>query len=68
MKRFRKSRDKVVGGVCGGIAEYYGWDPTPVRLVSALLVIFTGVGFLAYLILWIVMPAPGDAVPPAPPV
>ncbi len=59
----RKSKNKIVAGVCGGIAEWLGWDPTLVRilyvLVSILSVAFPGL--LAYLVLWIVMPAATDA-------
>ncbi len=59
----RKSKNKIVAGVCGGIAEWLGWDPTLVRilyvLVSILSVAFPGL--LAYLVLWIVMPPPEDA-------
>lgn len=48
----------MIGGVCGGIADWLGWDPTLVRIlyivVSIMSVAFPGI--LAYLILWIVMP------------
>ena len=50
----------MIGGVCGGIAEYFGWSPTLVRvlyvLVSVISVAFPGI--LVYIILWIVMPKP----------
>lgn len=47
----------MIGGVCGGIAEYFDWDPTWVRLIYALLTIFTAFsGIIVYLVLWIVMP------------
>ncbi len=56
----RKSRDKVLAGVCGGIADWLGWDKTVVRvgyvLVSVLSIAFPGI--LVYLILWIIMPPP----------
>ena len=43
MKRLYKSRkNKVIEGVCGGIAEYMGVDPVLIRLISALLLVFTG--------------------------
>ncbi len=52
-----KSR-RLIAGVCGGIADWLGWDPTVVRIlyvvVSVLSVAFPGI--LAYLVLWIVMP------------
>lgn len=49
--------DKWIAGVCGGVARYFGWDPAVVRLVYLLLTLCTAFcGFLAYVILWIVMP------------
>ena len=54
-KRLYKSRDKKVCGVCGGIAEYFGIDPTLVRIVYVILVMFTGVGILPYIIAAIIM-------------
>ena len=62
----RKSPDRMIAGVCGGIAEWLGWDPTLVRilyiLISALSVAFPGI--LVYILLWIVMPKP-DSSPAA---
>lgn len=54
----RSSTDKVVAGVCGGLANWLGWDVTAVRLVYVLLSIFSAgfPGFLVYLILWAAMP------------
>ena len=56
MKRLQKSQTKMVAGVCGGIAEYFGIDPTVVRLGFALFVAFAGTGILAYIIAAILMP------------
>ena len=55
----RSNTEKVVAGVCGGLAEWLGWDVTIVRLVYVLVSIFSAgfPGFLVYLILWAVMPA-----------
>jgi phage shock protein C len=56
----RKSKNRMIAGVCGGIAEWLGWDATLVRilyiLVSILSVAFPGI--LVYIVLWIVMPGP----------
>jgi len=54
----RKSRDRMIAGVCGGIAEWLGWDPTLVRLLYVVLSIVSVAfpGVLVYLILWLVMP------------
>ncbi len=59
-KKLKRSNNKMIAGVCGGIAEYFGWDPTIVRIIYVLLSIFSAgfPGVLAYIILWIVMPAP----------
>lgn len=54
----RTSDDKIIAGVCGGIAKYLGWDPAIVRLLYVLVSIFSAAfpGILVYIILWIVMP------------
>lgn len=61
MKRlYLSSTDKKIAGVCGGIAEYMGVDPTVVRLLVILLALITAVipVCLAYVIAWIVVPQP----------
>jgi phage shock protein C len=52
----RSSRDKKLGGVCAGLADYFDLDPTLVRILWLLAVLFAGTGLFAYLILWIVLP------------
>jgi len=58
--RLRKSNDKILAGVCGGIAEWLGWDATLVRIlyviVSIASIAFPGI--LIYLVLWLIMPPP----------
>ena len=56
MKKLRKSYDRKICGVCGGIAEYLNIDPTIVRLIWLLLVLCAGTGMLAYIIAAIIMP------------
>ena len=51
----RSSVDHKIAGVCGGIAEYYGWDPTLVRIAWIVLTLLGGSGILIYLIMWLVM-------------
>jgi phage shock protein PspC (stress-responsive transcriptional regulator) len=59
----RSSTDKKIAGVCAGLADYFDMDPTIIRVIWLLLLICAGTGFLAYLILWIVLPvAPGGVV------
>ena len=55
-KLYRSVTDKMLGGVCGGLAEYFSIDPVIVRLIFVLAVIFGGSGILAYIILWIIIP------------
>lgn len=52
----RSSTDKVIAGVCGGLAHYFGIDPVIVRLIMVALVFAGGVSILIYPILWLVMP------------
>ena len=52
----RSSSNKVLCGVCGGVGEYLGLDPTVVRLLFILFCFMGGGGILAYLIMAIVMP------------
>ncbi|NMC84430.1 MAG: PspC domain-containing protein [Anaerolineaceae bacterium] len=56
-KRLTRSiTNRQIGGVCGGLAEYFNIDPTLVRLLFVLGLIFVGGTFWAYLIMWIVVP------------
>ena len=65
VKRLYRSRtDKMIGGVAGGLAEYFNVDPTLVRIVFVLLGVLGG-GVLAYLVMWIVVPQePAAGAPP----
>ena len=55
----RSTGNRMLGGVCGGLAEYFNIDPTLVRLAFVVLSLFGGPGVLLYIILWIVMPEAG---------
>ena len=55
-KKLKRSANKMIAGVCGGLAEYLGMDATIVRVIHALLVLFGGVGLLLYIILALLMP------------
>lgn len=58
-QRLTRSRyDKMLGGVCGGIANYIGWESDKVRLLYVLLSVVSAAfpGAVVYLILWVVMP------------
>lgn len=56
-KQLTLSNNSVIGGVCGGLAEYFEWDPTLVRIIFILLAVF-GVGspILIYLVMWLIIP------------
>ncbi|MDB5202212.1 MAG: PspC protein [Ferruginibacter sp.] len=54
---FRDENDKVIGGVCSGLANYFGIDVVVVRIVFVVLAISFGFGLLTYLILWIAVPS-----------
>jgi len=64
---YRSRRDRMVAGVCGGIAEYLNVDPTLVRLVFVLLIFANGVGVLAYIVAAIIVPEAPLAEAPLPP-
>ncbi|MDD4319022.1 MAG: DUF2807 domain-containing protein [Candidatus Peribacteraceae bacterium] len=53
---YRDTDDRVLGGVCAGIANYAGIDPVIVRLLFALTIFFGGAGVILYIILWIIVP------------
>lgn len=58
MKLSKSPNNKVIFGCLGGFAEYFGWDPTIVRVVYVLLSVFSAAfpGIIVYLILWLLMP------------
>ena len=55
---FRSRKNKMIGGVCGGLGENFDSDPTIIRLLWALITVFTGffVGIIVYLLAWIIIP------------
>ena len=66
IRRVRRSRqDRVFGGVCGGLGRYLNVDPVLLRIAAVALALSGGLGVLAYIIAWIVIPeAPEDASEP----
>ncbi|MGY4103857.1 PspC domain-containing protein [Nocardia sp. R16R-3T] len=52
----RSSSDKWIAGVCGGIAEYFGWNANVVRLLFVLSCLLPGPQFIVYLVLWLIIP------------
>jgi phage shock protein C len=53
---YRSSDERMVAGVCGGLAEYFDVDPTVVRVAFVLLTIFDGAGLALYILMWIIVP------------
>ncbi|HEY0553843.1 MAG TPA: PspC domain-containing protein [Thermoanaerobaculia bacterium] len=58
MPLYRSRQHKLIAGVCGGLAEWLGWDPTVVRVLYVALSIASVAfpGIISYVILWMVMP------------
>ena len=59
----RPRHPRVIAGVCSGLALHYGWDLSLVRVLTALVIVFTGVGLIAYLAAWIIIPEEPYALP-----
>lgn len=67
---YRSRKERMLAGVCGGLAEYLNTDPTIIRVIFALLTLFTGGfgGVLLYLVLVLIIPEePAGDTPPSPP-
>ena len=72
----RSNQNRIIGGVCGGMAEYFAVDPTLVRLAWILSAFLDGIGLLGYVVAWVIIPPrpEGEAsaqwyapLPPSPP-
>ncbi|MBX3703338.1 MAG: PspC domain-containing protein [Steroidobacteraceae bacterium] len=57
-RKLKRSKDRMIAGVCGGIAEWYGWKPDRVRIAYVILSLLSAAfpGIIVYLLLWLVMP------------
>jgi phage shock protein PspC (stress-responsive transcriptional regulator) len=62
----RSSTNKMIAGVCAGLGEYFGIDPTLVRLIFLVLALAASGGIWIYIILWIVMPEEPSDTPTTP--
>ena len=58
----RSRRNRMIAGVCGGLANWLGWDPTLVRVLYVVVSVISAAfpGILVYLVLWVVMPQSPD--------
>ncbi len=71
MKRLYRSRaNHILGGVCGGLGDYFRLDPVLIRLIWLILILFGGIGLILYIIAWVIIPleeeAPAKRTPPEP--
>lgn len=55
-KLYRSEKEKVIAGVAGGLADFFGLDPTLIRIFFVLITFFGGSGILLYIILWLLIP------------
>ena len=55
-KIYRSRTNSMIAGICGGLGEYLNVDPTVVRVVAVLLIFAKGIGLLAYLVGWVIIP------------
>ena len=62
-KLYRSRKDRIIGGVCGGVAEYFNIDPVLVRIIAVLTILINGIGVIAYIIAWIIIPQEPDQKP-----
>ena len=61
-KLYLSTTDRKIGGVCGGIGEYFEKDPTLIRILFILVIFFSfGFGVLAYLAMWLIVPKKPEA-------
>ncbi len=65
MKRLYRSRtDRKIWGVCAGLANYFGVDPTLIRVIAIVSIFFSGVGIIAYIVMAIIVPLEPASAPP----
>ena len=53
---YRSKKARLLGGVCGGLAEYFNIDPTIMRVIFILLALLGGIMLIVYIVLWIIVP------------
>ncbi len=61
-KLYRVENDRKIAGVCGGIAEYFNWDPSFVRIAFVLFCLLAGFGVFLYILMWIIVPLKSKVV------
>jgi phage shock protein C len=66
-KLYRSRNQRMVAGVCGGLAEYFNVDATMIRVLFLVLTVVGGSGLVIYLVMWIIVPDVRKVPPPAEP-
>ncbi len=61
-KTLRRSDNRMIAGVCAGVAEYFGIDATLVRVLTVVTILFGGTGILLYVAAWLIMPDSSGAM------
>jgi phage shock protein C len=61
-KLYRSRKERVIAGVCGGLAEYFTIDPAWIRLLFILLFLLGGCSFLIYIIMWVIIPKSPETI------
>lgn len=64
-KLYRSRNQRMVAGVCGGLAEYFNVDATLIRVLFLVLAVVGGSGLAIYLVMWIIVPGAGKVPPSA---
>jgi phage shock protein C len=59
----RSRENRMIAGICAGFAKHYGWDLNLTRILTFLIILFTGVGVFVYLALWVIIPEAQYALP-----
>jgi phage shock protein C len=62
-KLYRSQNQRMIAGVCGGLAEYFNVDATLMRVLFLLLAVFGGSGIVIYIVMWIIVPDASKAPP-----
>jgi phage shock protein C len=55
-KLYRSRRQRMIAGVCGGLAEYFNVDATLIRVLFLVLAVFGGTGLVIYVVMWLIVP------------
>jgi len=55
-KLYRSRNQRMIAGVCGGLADYFNVDATLVRVLFLLLAVFGGTGLVIYIVMWVIVP------------